>query len=47
MPSLPLNLRIERGEQAFAGGLVSADELIDLYRQVKFTGDPLTMPDCR
>jgi len=42
---LPLNVRIEAGEQAFAGGLVSADELIGLYRQVKFTGDPLTMPD--
>src|SRR5688572_2491108 len=42
---LPLNVRIESGEQAFAGGLVSADELIGLYRQVKFTGDPLTMPD--
>ena len=42
---LPLNVRIESAEQAFAGGLVSADELIGLYRQVKFTGDPLTMPD--
>ena len=42
---LPLNVRIESGEQAFAGGLLSADELIGLYRQVKFTGDPLTMPD--
>ncbi|HJT13992.1 MAG TPA: hypothetical protein VJ790_15335 [Dongiaceae bacterium] len=42
---LPLNVRIESGEQAFAGGLVSADELIGLYRQAKFTGDPLTMPD--
>jgi hypothetical protein len=42
---LPLNVRIESAEQAFAGGLVSADELIGLYRQVKFSGDPLTMPD--
>lgn len=42
---LPLNVRIESGEQAFAGGLVSADELIGLYRQAKFTGDPLAMPD--
>lgn len=42
---LPLNVRIESAEQAFAGGLVSADELIQLYRQAKFTGDPLTMPD--
>jgi hypothetical protein len=42
---LPLNVRIESGEQAFAGGLVSADELIGLYRQAKFSGDPLTMPD--
>ncbi len=43
--SLPLQSRIEAGELAFAGGLVSADELIGLYRQVKFTGDPMAMPD--
>jgi hypothetical protein len=43
--SLPLNARIEAAELAFAGGLVSIDELTQLYRQVKFTGDPLTMPD--
>jgi len=43
--SLPLNTRIEAAEFAFAGGLVSVDELIELYRQAKFTGDPLTMPD--
>jgi hypothetical protein len=43
--ALPLNVRIESAEQAFAGGLVSADELIGLYRQAKFSGDPLTMPD--
>src|SRR4030095_2550236 len=42
---LPLNVRIESAEQAFAGGLVSADELIGLYRQAKFSGDPLSMPD--
>ncbi len=42
---LPLNVRIESAEQAFAGGLVSADELTGLYRQAKFSGDPLTMPD--
>ena len=42
---LPLNVRIESAEQAFAGGLVSADELIGLYREAKFSGDPLTMPD--
>ena len=42
---LPLNVRIESAEQAFAGGLVSADELINLYRQAKFSGDPLAMPD--
>jgi hypothetical protein len=41
----PLERRVEAGELAFAGGLVSADELIGLYRQVKFTGDPLAMPD--
>ncbi|HEV8388592.1 MAG TPA: hypothetical protein VGQ35_02055 [Dongiaceae bacterium] len=44
-PSLPLNTRIEAAEQAFAGGLVSVDELTQLYRQVKFTGDPMNMPD--
>ncbi|HEY3147153.1 MAG TPA: hypothetical protein VGJ75_12420, partial [Dongiaceae bacterium] len=43
--SLPLNTRIEAAEFAFAGGLVSVDELVGLYRQVKFTGDPLAMPD--
>lgn len=43
--SLPLNARIEAAELAFAGGLVSVDELIGLYRQAKFTGDPLAMPD--
>ncbi len=43
--SQPLDLRIERGEYAFAIGLITADELINLYRQVKFTGDPLTLPD--
>lgn len=41
----PLDTRIERGEFAFAAGLLSADELIGLYRQTKFTGDPLTLPD--
>ena len=41
----PLDLRIERGEYAFAIGLITADELINLYRQTKFTGDPLTLPD--
>jgi hypothetical protein len=44
-PALPLNTRIEAAELAFAGGLVSVDELIQLYRQAKFTGDPLSMPD--
>jgi len=44
-PSLPLNTRIEAAELAFAAGLVSLDELTGLYRQVKFTGDPLAMPD--
>lgn len=44
-PSLPLDKRIEAAELAFAGGLVSVDELIQLYRQAKFSGDPLTMPD--
>lgn len=43
--SQPLERRIESGERAFAGGLVSADELIGLYRQVNFAGDPLAMPD--
>jgi hypothetical protein len=43
--SQPLDLRIERGEYAFAIGLITADELINLYRQVKFTGDPLALPD--
>jgi hypothetical protein len=43
--SQPLDLRIERGEYAFAIGLITADELINLYRQVKFTGDPMTLPD--
>ncbi|HET6158867.1 MAG TPA: hypothetical protein VFE34_11015 [Dongiaceae bacterium] len=43
--SLPLDQRIEAAELAFAGGLVSIDELIQLYRQAKFTGDPLSMPD--
>ncbi len=43
--ALPLNARVEAAELAFAGGLVSIDELTQLYRQVKFTGDPLTMPD--
>lgn len=43
--SQPLDLRIERGEYAFAVGLITADELINLYRQTKFTGDPLTLPD--
>jgi len=43
--SLPLETRIESAELAFAGGLVSVDELIGLYRQAKFTGDPLSMPD--
>lgn len=41
----PLDLRIERGEYAFGIGLITADELIGLYRQTKFTGDPLTLPD--
>ncbi|MEZ5832156.1 MAG: hypothetical protein R3D05_13345 [Dongiaceae bacterium] len=44
-PSAPLDARIEAAELAFAGGLVSVDELIGLYRQVKFAGDPLAMPD--
>ena len=43
--SLPLNTRIEAAELAFAGGLVSVDELTQLYRQAKFTGDPMQMPD--
>ncbi len=43
--SKPLDTRIERAEFAFAAGLVTADELIGLYRQTKFTGDPLTLPD--
>jgi hypothetical protein len=43
--SLPLNARIEAAELAFSGGLVTADELTGLYRQAKFTGDPLAMPD--
>jgi hypothetical protein len=43
--ALPLNTRIESAELAFAGGLVSVEELIQLYRQAKFTGDPLSMPD--
>jgi hypothetical protein len=43
--SLPLNARIEAAELAFGGGLVTADELTGLYRQAKFTGDPLAMPD--
>ncbi|HET6619636.1 MAG TPA: hypothetical protein VFG64_06825 [Dongiaceae bacterium] len=43
--SLPLNARIEAAELAFGGGLVTADELTALYRQAKFTGDPLAMPD--
>ena len=43
--SLPLDTRIEAAELAFAGGLVSVDELIGLYRQAQFTGDPLQMPD--
>lgn len=43
--ALPLDQRIEAAELAFAGGLVSGDELIQLYRQAKFTGDPLAMPD--
>jgi hypothetical protein len=41
----PLNARIEAAELAVAGGLVSTDELAELYRQAKFTGDPLAMPD--
>ncbi len=41
----PLDTRIEQGEFAFAAGLLSADELVGLYRQTKFTGDPLTLPD--
>lgn len=41
----PLDTRIERGEFAFAAGLLTADELIGLYRQAKFAGDPLTLPD--
>ncbi|WP_162916465.1 hypothetical protein [Dongia deserti] len=44
-PSLPLDKRIEAAELAFAGGLVSVDELVQLYRQAKVGGDPLTMPD--
>ena len=43
--TLPLEQRIEAGENAFAGGLVSADELVQLYRQAKLSGDPLAMPD--
>jgi hypothetical protein len=43
--ALPLEQRIEAAEQAFAGGLVTADELIQLYRQVQLSGDPLSMPD--
>jgi hypothetical protein len=43
--TLPLETRIEAAERAFAGGLVGADELIQLYRQAGFAGDPLTMPD--
>jgi hypothetical protein len=43
--SQPLDLRIERGEYAFGIGLITADELINLYKQTKFTGDPLTLPD--
>ncbi|HEY1384528.1 MAG TPA: hypothetical protein VGF43_12980 [Dongiaceae bacterium] len=43
--SLPLDARIQAAELAFAGGLVSVDELVGLYRQAKFTGDPLAMPD--
>lgn len=43
--SQPLERRIESGERAFAGGLVSADELIGLYRQANFAGDPLALPD--
>lgn len=43
--SQPLETRIARGEFAFAAGLISADELIGLYRQTKFTGDPMTLPD--
>lgn len=43
--SLPLDARIEAAEFAFAGGLLSADELVQLYRQAKFIGDPLTLPD--
>ena len=43
--SLPLEKRIEAAEVAFAGGLVSVDELTQLYGQAKFSGDPLTMPD--
>jgi hypothetical protein len=43
--SLPLDARIEAAERAFGGGLVTADELTGLYRQAKFTGDPLAMPD--
>jgi hypothetical protein len=42
---VPLPARIEAGELAFGGGLVSADELIGLYRQAKFSGDPMAMPD--
>ena len=44
-PSLPLEQRIEAGEVAFAGGLVSVDELIQLYQQAKLGGDPLALPD--
>ena len=43
--ALPLDQRIEAAEQAFAGGLVTVDELIQLYRQAEFSGDPLSMPD--
>lgn len=43
--SKPLERRIEQGEFAFAAGLITADEMIGLYRQAKFTGDPLTLPD--
>jgi hypothetical protein len=44
-PALPLDQRIEAAEQAFAGGLVTVDELIQLYRQAQASGDPLSMPD--
>ncbi len=43
--SQPIERRIDAGELAFAGGLLSADEMIGLYRQVKLTSDPLAMPD--